>query len=66
MKFTWNEDCETSFQELKRRLVSTPILVLPSEEDGFVLYTDASLQGLGAVLMQHGRVVSYFSAVEGA
>ena len=61
MKFTWIESCETSFQELKRRLVSAPILVLPSGEDGFVLYTDASLKGLGVVLMQHGRVVSYAS-----
>ena len=61
VKFTWTEDCETSFQELKRRLVSAPVLVLPSGEDGFVLYTDASLQVLGAVLMQHGRVVSYAS-----
>ena len=61
VKFTWTEDYEISFQELKRRLVSAPVLVLPSGEDGFVLYTDASLQGLGAVLMQHGRVVSYAS-----
>ncbi|XP_042400896.1 uncharacterized protein LOC121990913, partial [Zingiber officinale] len=61
VKFTWSEACETSFQELKRRLVSAPVLVLPSGDDGFVLYTDASLQGLGAVLMQHGRVVSYAS-----
>ncbi|XP_042426166.1 uncharacterized protein LOC122014037 [Zingiber officinale] len=61
VKFCWTESCETSFQELKRRLVSAPILVLPSGDDGFVLYTNASLQGLGAVLMQHGRVVSYAS-----
>ncbi|XP_042404529.1 uncharacterized protein LOC121994622 [Zingiber officinale] len=61
VKFTWSEACETSFQELKRRLVSAPVLVLPSGDDGFVLYTDASLQGLDAVLMQHGRVVSYVS-----
>ncbi|XP_042454737.1 leucine-rich repeat extensin-like protein 3 [Zingiber officinale] len=59
--FTWAEACETSFQDLKRRLVSVPILVLPSREDGFMLYTNASLQGLGVVLMQHGRVVSYAS-----
>ncbi|XP_042449023.1 uncharacterized mitochondrial protein AtMg00860-like [Zingiber officinale] len=61
VKFCWIESCETSFQELKRRLISAPILVLPSGDDGFVLYTDASLQGLGVALMQHGRVVSYAS-----
>ncbi|XP_042423149.1 uncharacterized protein LOC122010720 [Zingiber officinale] len=61
VKFCWTESCETSFQELKRRLISAPILVLPSGDDGFILYTDASVQGLGAVLMQHGRVVSYAS-----
>ncbi|XP_042467360.1 uncharacterized mitochondrial protein AtMg00860-like [Zingiber officinale] len=43
VKFCWTESCETSFQELKRRLISAPILVLPSGDDGFVLYTDASL-----------------------
>ncbi|XP_074590046.1 putative mitochondrial protein AtMg00860 [Curcuma longa] len=60
-KFVWSEACETSFQELKQRLVSTPILVIPFGEDGFTLYTDASFQGLGAVLMQHDRVVAYAS-----
>ena len=61
MKFTWFEDYETSFQELKLRLVSASVLVLPFGEDGYVLCTDASIQGLSAVLMQHDRVVSYAS-----
>ncbi|XP_042423270.1 uncharacterized protein LOC122010867 [Zingiber officinale] len=60
-KFSWTESCEQSFQELKRRLVTAPVLVLPSGMDGFVLFTDASYQGLGAVLMQRDRVVSYAS-----
>ncbi|XP_042455224.1 uncharacterized protein LOC122039864 [Zingiber officinale] len=60
-KFSWTESCEQSFQELKRRLVTAPVLVLPSGVDGFVLFTDASYQGLGAVLMQRDRVVSYAS-----
>ncbi|XP_042437104.1 uncharacterized protein LOC122023077 [Zingiber officinale] len=60
-KFSLTESCELSFQELKRRLVTAPVLVLPSGMDGFVLFTDASYQGLGAVLMQHERVVSYAS-----
>ncbi|XP_042400862.1 uncharacterized protein LOC121990874 [Zingiber officinale] len=60
-KFSWTESCEQSFQELKRRLISAPVLVLPSGVDGFILFTDSSYQGLGAVLMQHERVVSYAS-----
>ncbi|XP_042460894.1 uncharacterized protein LOC122044835 [Zingiber officinale] len=61
VKFTWSEACEASFQELKQRLVSAPVLVIPSGDDGFILYTDASIQGLGAVLMQYDRVVAYAS-----
>ncbi|RVW93540.1 Retrovirus-related Pol polyprotein from transposon 17.6 [Vitis vinifera] len=49
------------FQELKNRLVSAPILTIPSGSGGFVVYSDASHQGLGCVLMQHGRVVAYAS-----
>ena len=36
-----------------------PILSIQEEEDGFVIYYDASGQGLGAVLMQHERVIAY-------
>src|SRR6516165_5176268 len=61
VKFEWNEDCERSFQELKQRLVSAPILTLPSGLDGFVVYSDASKNGLGCVLMQNERVIAYAS-----
>ncbi|RVW41427.1 Retrovirus-related Pol polyprotein from transposon 17.6 [Vitis vinifera] len=61
VKFEWSDDCECSFQELKNRLVSTPILTIPSGSGGFVVYSDASHQGLGCVLMQDGRVVAYAS-----
>ncbi|RVW79757.1 Transposon Ty3-G Gag-Pol polyprotein [Vitis vinifera] len=60
-KFEWSNDCECSFQELKNRLVSAPVLTIPSGSGGFVVYSDASHQGLGCVLMQHGRVVAYAS-----
>ena len=53
--------CEQSFQELKKRLMMAPILTISKGEDGFVIYCDASGQGLGAVLMQHGRVIVYAS-----
>ncbi|KAL6313733.1 hypothetical protein AAG906_010152 [Vitis piasezkii] len=49
------------FQELKNRLVTTPILTIPLGSRGFVVYSDASRQGLGCVLMQHGKVVAYAS-----
>ncbi|KAL0311461.1 UNVERIFIED_CONTAM: Transposon Ty3-G Gag-Pol polyprotein [Sesamum angustifolium] len=49
------------FDELKKRLTSTPILVLPSGSGGYVVYTDASKQGLGCVLMQNGKVIAYAS-----
>jgi hypothetical protein len=60
-KFEWSKECEISFQELKSRLTSTPILVLPKGQEGFVMYSDASNKGLGCVFMQHGRVIAYAS-----
>ncbi|KAL0427186.1 UNVERIFIED_CONTAM: Transposon Ty3-I Gag-Pol polyprotein [Sesamum latifolium] len=59
--FNWNDRCAQSFVELKRRLTSAPILALPSGDGGYVVYTDASRQGLGCVLMQHGKVIAYAS-----
>ena len=60
-KFQWSEECEQSFQELKQRLVTPPILTLPSGSDGFVIYSDASHKGLGCVLMQQRKVIAYAS-----
>jgi ribonuclease HI len=60
-KFEWTEGCENSFQELKKRLVSAPVLFLPNLEKEFQVYCDASRQGLGSVLMQGGKVVAYTS-----
>nr|GEY17825.1 reverse transcriptase [Tanacetum cinerariifolium] len=60
-KFVWNEEREKSFEELKKRLVSAPILTLPSGSGGFQIYSDASKKGLGCVLMQHGKVIAYAS-----
>ena len=61
VKFEWTDKCEECFQELKKRLTSAPILVIPSGSEGFVIYSDASGLGLGAVLMQHGKVIAYAS-----
>jgi hypothetical protein len=60
-KFEWTPTCEASFQELKKRLMTTLILVMPDMEKPFSIYSDASGQGLGCVLMQDGHVVAYAS-----
>nr|ABA99101.1 retrotransposon protein, putative, Ty3-gypsy subclass [Oryza sativa Japonica Group] len=61
VKYKWSEVCEQSFQELKSRLISAPILILPDPKKGFQVYCDASKLGLGCVLMQDGKVVAYAS-----
>ena len=53
--------CEESFVELKKRLTSAPVLILPNLGESFVVYCDASKMGLGGVLMQNGKVVAYAS-----
>jgi hypothetical protein len=60
-QFEWTPACESSFQELKRRLTTAPVLVMPDMEKSFSIYCDASGQGLGCVLMQDGRLVAYAS-----
>jgi ribonuclease HI len=60
-KFKWAEDCENSFQELMKRLVSALVLCLRDLQKEFQVYYDASHQGLGSVLMQEGRVAAYAS-----
>ena len=43
------------------RLISAPVLTLPSEQDGFAVYCDAPRQSLGCVLMQNDKVITYAS-----
>ena len=61
VKYEWNDPCERAFQELKRRLTSAPILIVPERGQGYIVYCDASKDGLRCVLMQSRRVVSYGS-----
>ena len=61
VKYDWVDACQQSFEELKGRLTSAPVLALPNGRDGFVVYSDASRQGLGCVLMQNDRVIAYAS-----
>jgi hypothetical protein len=60
-KFEWSEKAQESFQVLKTKLTTAPVLVLPDTSKDFVVFCDAFLQGLGCVLMQDGHVVAYAS-----
>ena len=60
-KFEWSDTCQHSFEELRQRLTTALVLALPSGKGGYVVYSDASIQGLGCVLMQDGRVIAYAS-----
>ncbi|GJU55746.1 retrovirus-related pol polyprotein from transposon 17.6 [Tanacetum coccineum] len=60
-KYIWGKDQETAFQLLKQKLCEALILTLPEGNDDFVVYCDASLQGLGSVLMQREKVIAYAS-----
>ncbi|XP_056168682.1 uncharacterized protein LOC130138489 [Syzygium oleosum] len=55
MKFEWTDKCERSFQELKQKLTTAPVLTLPSGSGGYEIYSDASYKGLGCVKAQHCR-----------
>ncbi|GJV75622.1 putative reverse transcriptase domain-containing protein [Tanacetum coccineum] len=55
VKFEWGDKQETTFQLLKQKLCSAPILALPEENEEFIVYYDASIKGLGAVLMQREK-----------
>ena len=59
--FIWSAECEEAFQELKVRLTTAPVLIIPEQGIGYTVYTDASLRGLGCVLMQRKKVVAYAS-----
>nr|AAU89172.1 retrotransposon protein, putative, Ty3-gypsy sub-class [Oryza sativa Japonica Group] len=60
-KFVWSPQCEKAFQTLHEKLVSSPVLILPDTRKDYLVYCDASRQGLGCVLMQEGHVVAYAS-----
>ncbi|CAA0829008.1 Uncharacterized mitochondrial protein AtMg00860, partial [Striga hermonthica] len=62
VRFYWSPKCEESFQELKRRLTTAPVLSIPDPTLEFTIYSDASKMGLGCVVMQQGKVVAYASS----
>lgn len=65
-RFAWNEAAEVAFQQLKSAMVEVPVLVLPNFAQPFIVETDASGEGVGAVLMQNHQPIAYFSQALGA
>ena len=61
VKFVWDDNCQSSFDQLKKILVEAPMLTQPTSAREYALYSDASKIGLGCVLMQDGKVVAYAS-----
>jgi hypothetical protein len=60
-EFKWDSKCQDIFNQLKLRLMSPLVLVMPDLQKGFDIYCDACSQGLGCVLMQEGHVINYAS-----
>jgi hypothetical protein len=61
VKFKWSPQCEETFLTLKKLLTTAPVLSQPDIEKSFDVYCDASVTGIGIVLMQDGRAVAYAS-----
>ncbi|KAK1648029.1 hypothetical protein QYE76_065834 [Lolium multiflorum] len=59
--FVWSDECEKSFQTLKEKLTTAPVLAVPEDGKDYTVYCDASKHGLGCVLMQDRKVISYGS-----
>ncbi|GJT72483.1 putative reverse transcriptase domain-containing protein [Tanacetum coccineum] len=61
VKFDWGDKAEAAFQLIKQKLCSAPILALPKGSEDFIVYCDASIKGLGAVLMKREKAIAYAS-----
>lgn len=57
----WDKRCEESFQELKKKITTVPVLIMPNPSNSFVVYCHTPNIGLDGVLMQDVHVVAYAS-----
>jgi hypothetical protein len=57
----WTKECQANFEELNKRFMSSPVVILPDITKTFGIYCDASWHGLGCVLMHEPKVVPYAS-----
>ncbi|GJY96552.1 putative reverse transcriptase domain-containing protein [Tanacetum coccineum] len=60
VKFDWGDKAEAAFQLIKQKLCSAPILALPEGSEDFIVYCDASIKGLGDVLMQREKIWRHY------
>ena len=60
-KYMWSPKCQQAFDDLKRRLMTAPILALPNFDHTFEVECDASGTGMGAVLLQNGKAIAFHS-----
>ena len=66
LEFCWTQECQEGFNQFKKALIEAPVLAYPDYMKPFILETDVSLKGLGAVLSQKGddnevHVIAYAS-----
>ena len=61
VRFEWSEKCQVSFEKLKAFLTEAPVFTQPTHGKEYVIFSDASLNGFGCVLMQEDKVVAYAS-----
>ncbi|XP_031286628.1 uncharacterized protein LOC116145322 [Pistacia vera] len=61
-KFGWPEEAEAAFLALKQAMITTPTLAMPNFSESFTIETDVSGEGIGAVLTQQGRPITFMSA----
>ena len=61
VRFEWSEKCQATFEKLKAFLTEAPVLTQPTYGKEYMIFSDASLNGLGYILMQEGKVVAYAS-----
>jgi hypothetical protein len=63
--FRWTDEADATFNALKQAMTSTPTLAMPNFHEPFVIESDASGAGIGAVLTQQGRPIAFMSQALG-